>query len=42
MEFMAKRTDATISTAPVTHACLVSHPKEVADIIIQAAQKGVK
>lgn len=35
--FMAGRMKATMTTAPSSHASLVSHPTEVASLIIQAA-----
>jgi pimeloyl-ACP methyl ester carboxylesterase len=37
-EFMAKRMGATTLTVPSSHASLVSHPKEVVDLIIEAAE----
>jgi pimeloyl-ACP methyl ester carboxylesterase len=37
-EFIAKRMGATSRTVAASHASLVSHPKEVADLIIQAAE----
>jgi pimeloyl-ACP methyl ester carboxylesterase len=36
-EFMAKRMGATVRSAPSSHAAMVSHPKEVADLITLAA-----
>jgi len=36
-EFFAKRMGATVRTVPASHASMVSHPREVADIIIFAA-----
>ncbi len=36
-EFFAKRMGATVRTVPASHASMVSHPREVADIIILAA-----
>src|SRR5690349_16078812 len=36
-EFMAKRMSATIGTVSSSHAAMVSHPKEVTDLIISAA-----
>jgi pimeloyl-ACP methyl ester carboxylesterase len=41
-EFMAKRMGATIVKVPGSHAVLVSHPKEVVDLIAQAAESIVK
>jgi pimeloyl-ACP methyl ester carboxylesterase len=42
-EFMAKRMGATVRTVPASHASMVSHPTEVAEIIrwqpSQAAQR---
>lgn len=35
-EFMAKRMGATVRTVAASHASMVAHPKEVADIIISA------
>ena len=40
-EFMAKRMGATVRTVAASHASMVSHPQEVADIIGAAAQAGV-
>jgi pimeloyl-ACP methyl ester carboxylesterase len=40
-EFMAKRMGATIRTVPASHASLVSHPKEVAEIIALAADAPI-
>jgi pimeloyl-ACP methyl ester carboxylesterase len=37
-EFMAKRMGATVRTVPASHASMVSHPKEVADLITVAAE----
>jgi len=37
-EFMAKRMGATVCSVPASHASMVSHPKEVADLITQAAE----
>jgi pimeloyl-ACP methyl ester carboxylesterase len=40
---MSKRMGATIRTVPSSHAVMVSHPKEVVDIItLAAASKGTK
>jgi pimeloyl-ACP methyl ester carboxylesterase len=39
-EFMAKRMGATIRSVPASHASMVSHPQEVADIITQAAESA--
>jgi pimeloyl-ACP methyl ester carboxylesterase len=36
-EFMGKRMGATIVKVPASHAALVSHPKEVVELITQAA-----
>jgi hypothetical protein len=36
-EFMGKRMGATIVKVPSSHAALVSHPKEVVELITQAA-----
>jgi pimeloyl-ACP methyl ester carboxylesterase len=36
-EFMGKRMGATVRSVPASHASLVSHPNEVADMIVQAA-----
>jgi len=36
-EFMAKRMGATVRSEPSSHAAMVSHPKEVADLITLAA-----
>jgi pimeloyl-ACP methyl ester carboxylesterase len=36
-EFMAKRMGATVRGVPASHASMVSHPKDVADIITLAA-----
>jgi pimeloyl-ACP methyl ester carboxylesterase len=36
-EFMAKRMNATQRSVPASHASMVSHPKEVAEIIMLAA-----
>jgi pimeloyl-ACP methyl ester carboxylesterase len=42
-ELMAKRMGATVSAVPASHAAMVSHPKEVADLIFLAAdKKGAK
>jgi hypothetical protein len=37
-EFMGKRMGATVRTVPSSHAAMVSHPGEVAELIIQAAE----
>ena len=37
-EFMAKRMGATVRKVPSSHVAMVSHPKEVADLIVAAAQ----
>jgi pimeloyl-ACP methyl ester carboxylesterase len=39
-EFMAKRMGATVRSVPSSHASMVSHPKEVADIITVAAESA--
>jgi pimeloyl-ACP methyl ester carboxylesterase len=39
-EFMAKRMGATVRTVPSSHASLVSHPKEVAELITLAAESS--
>jgi pimeloyl-ACP methyl ester carboxylesterase len=39
-EFMAKRMGATVRSVPSSHASMVSHPKEVADLIFAAAESG--
>ena len=39
-EFMAKRMGATVRSVAASHASLVSHPKEVADLIFLAADKN--
>jgi pimeloyl-ACP methyl ester carboxylesterase len=41
-EFMAKRMGATMRTVPSSHAAMVSHPKEVTDLIISAAESTRK
>jgi pimeloyl-ACP methyl ester carboxylesterase len=41
-EFMAKRMGATVRSIWSSHAAMVSHPKEVADLIILAAASIVK
>jgi pimeloyl-ACP methyl ester carboxylesterase len=41
-EFMAKRMGATVVKVPASHASLVSHPKEVVDLIIAAAESAGK
>jgi hypothetical protein len=40
-EFMAKRMGATVGAVPASHASMISHPKEVADMIRAAAEAGV-
>ena len=37
---MAKRMGATVRTVPSSHGPMVSHPKEVVDLITQAAESG--
>ncbi len=37
-EFMAQRMKATVRTVAASHASMVSRPKEVADIILLAAE----
>ena len=37
-EFMAKRMGATVRKVPASHAAMVSHPKEVAELITSAAE----
>jgi pimeloyl-ACP methyl ester carboxylesterase len=37
-QFMATRMGATAKSVPASHASMVSHPKEVADLIIAAGQ----
>jgi pimeloyl-ACP methyl ester carboxylesterase len=37
-EFLAKRMGATTRTVPASHASMIAHPKEVADIIVSAAE----
>jgi hypothetical protein len=37
---MAKRMGATVRSVPSSHASMVSHPKEVADIITLAAESA--
>jgi hypothetical protein len=37
---MAKRMSATVRSVPSSHASMVSHPKEVADVITLAAESG--
>jgi pimeloyl-ACP methyl ester carboxylesterase len=39
-EFMAKRMGATVRTVPSSHAAMVSHPKEVVDLILMAAESS--
>ena len=41
-EFMAKRMGATVHTVPASHASMVSHPKEVVDIILAAESAATK
>lgn len=38
--FMAKRIGATVISLPSSHASMVSHPTEVANLIIEAAKAG--
>jgi len=40
-EFMAKRMGATVSSVPASHASMISHPKEVAGMIVAAVEAGV-
>ncbi len=37
-EFMAKRMGATVRSVPASHASMISHPTEVTDLILLAAQ----
>jgi len=37
-QFMAKRMGATVRKVPASHAAMVSHPKEVAELITLAAE----
>ena len=37
-QFMGKRMGATVRSIPSSHAAMVAHPKEVADLITQAAE----
>jgi pimeloyl-ACP methyl ester carboxylesterase len=37
-EFMGKRMGATVSSIAASHASMISHPKEVADVILLAAE----
>jgi hypothetical protein len=37
---MAKRMGATVRTVPSSHAAMVSHPKDVVDLITLAADSG--
>ena len=37
-EFMAKRMGATVRSIPASHASMVSHPKDVFDLILLAAE----
>jgi pimeloyl-ACP methyl ester carboxylesterase len=37
-QFMAKRMGAAAKSVPASHASMVSHPEEVADLIIAAGQ----
>ncbi len=37
-EFMAKRMGTTVKSIAASHASMVSHPKEVVDIILLAAE----
>jgi hypothetical protein len=39
-EFMAKRMGATVRTVAASHAAMVSHPKEVVEMIVQAAESA--
>jgi pimeloyl-ACP methyl ester carboxylesterase len=39
-EFMAKRMGATVNSVPASHASMVSHPKEVVDLITLAAESA--
>jgi hypothetical protein len=41
-EFMAQRMGATMHTVPSSHAAMVSHPKEVTDLIVSAAESTGK
>jgi pimeloyl-ACP methyl ester carboxylesterase len=41
-EFMAKRMGAQVRKVTSSHAAMVSHPEEVADLIIQAAEAMAK
>jgi pimeloyl-ACP methyl ester carboxylesterase len=41
-EFMAKRMDAAVRTVPSSHAAMVSHSKEVTDLIVLAAESTGK
>jgi len=41
-EFMAKRMGATVRSIPASHASMVSHPAEVAEMIILAAKGNSK
>jgi pimeloyl-ACP methyl ester carboxylesterase len=41
-EFMAKRMGATLRSVPSSHAAMISHPKDVADLISQAADDIAK
>jgi len=41
-EFMAKRMGAEVRKVPSSHAAMVSHPKEVADLIVLAADSVAK
>jgi pimeloyl-ACP methyl ester carboxylesterase len=40
-EFMAKRMGATVRSIPASHASMVSHPEEVAEMIGAAVEAGV-
>jgi pimeloyl-ACP methyl ester carboxylesterase len=40
-EFMAKRMGATVRAVPASHASMISHPKEVADMIVAAVEAEV-
>ncbi|MEH2071549.1 MAG: hypothetical protein V7K47_25920 [Nostoc sp.] len=38
--FMAKQIGATVISLPASHTSMVSHPTEVANLIIEAAKTG--
>jgi pimeloyl-ACP methyl ester carboxylesterase len=40
-EMTANRMDATVRTVAASHASMISHPQEVADIIVEAAEAKV-